>query len=381
MMKTQWIQHAQPRLKSFLRKEGRAFRLMLLFVYIPTAIVGIYFALFFSNMYISESMFALRTGESSDLFPVSPLMRSASPAISDAYIIQSYIASIDMLEKIEKKIPLRQHFSDRSRDIFSRLQTNPTREEILKYWQWLASIAYDPDKGIISLKVKAYTPEMAQAINQAILESSEELVNQMNDRSHQDSIRLTKAEVTASEERLMQARLALQQFRDEKSMLDPKIMAQGLEQVIATLEAEAASVQAELNAEMQVMHKSSPRVVNIQTKLYALLEQITKEKSRLAGLSGQSGTLSALVGDYARLATEEEFAHKQLISAMAAFEGARMAAITQSRYLIPFQPPTLPEESLYPRPVLFTFFAFVALLVGLGICSLVIASIKDHMGI
>lgn len=381
-MKEILTQKIQPKLQSFFRKEGRPFRLMVLFVYIPTILLGLYFSLLASNMYISESMFALRTGELSDLAPVAnPLMRAASPAISDAYIVQASIASTDMLEKVEKKINLYQHFAASSRDIFSRLNSNPTREEMLKYWQWLTSASYDPDKGIISLQVKAYTPAMAQAISQAILEGSEELVNQMNARSHQDSLRLTKAEVTMAEERLMQARIAMQRFRDEKSMLDPQIMAQSLETVIANLEAEAASAQAELNAELQVMHKNSPRIITIKTKLQALQGQIAKEKSRLAGLNGPDSTLSALVGDYARLLTEEEFAQQQLLTAMAAFEGARMRAIAQTRYLIPFQPPTLPQESLYPRPLLFTLFGFVALLVGLGICSLVIASIKDHMGV
>ena len=370
-----------PKLTALLHKEGRSSRLMFFFVYIPTALLFIYLALFHSNMYISESMFALRTSDSSEFAPVNPLMRAASPAISDSYIIQTYIASADMLHKVAQRVNIYEHFADRSRDIYSRLKAHPTQEELLQYWQWLASATYDPDKGIIALQVKAYTPEMAQAISQAILDSSEELVNQMNSRSHQDSLRLTQKEVQDAEARLLQARMATQQFRDEKSMMDPAIVVQNLEQVIAGLEAEAATVQAAISSEMQVMRKDTPRIIMLESRLQAVQEQIAKEKARLAGLNGASGTLSALVGEYSRLAIEEEFAQKQLLSAMSAFESARLRAITQSRYLIPFQPPTIAEESLYPRPVLFTLFGFVALLVGLGICSLIIASIKDHMGV
>ena len=77
----------------------------------------------------------------------------------------------------------------------------------------------------------------------------------------------------------------------------------------------------------------------------------------------------------------EEFAQKQLIQSMAAHEAARLKALSQSRYIVPFQPPTLPEESLYPRPFLFTALGFLLLLIVVGLCSLILAAIKDHMGV
>jgi capsular polysaccharide transport system permease protein len=278
-------------------------------------------------------------------------------------------------------IDLRAHYSDRSKDIYSRLWARPTKEELLTYWQWIVSPTFDPDKGIISVEVKAYTPEMAKRINDAILACSEELINQMNDRAHQDAIRLTRAEVVMAQQRLEKAQAALQRFRDDKSVLDPKSTAAGLEGVVAKLEAEAAGVEAELSAALRMLREDSPRVITIRTRLQALRDQLTAEKSRLAGLTAEGSALSSLVGDYTHLTTEVEFAQQQLIKSMAALEGARLKAIAQSRYLVPFQPPTLPEESLYPRPFLFTFFSFLALLIALGIVSLIIAAIKDHMGV
>jgi capsular polysaccharide transport system permease protein len=78
---------------------------------------------------------------------------------------------------------------------------------------------------------------------------------------------------------------------------------------------------------------------------------------------------------------EEEFANKQLVSVMSMYEMARVRATSQSRYIVPVQPPTLAEESEYPRPFLFTLVAFAAFLTFLGFVSLTIAAVRDHMGV
>lgn len=376
------VQSARGIMRSLVHKKGRSVRLLWVFVFIPTLLLAVYLTFFFSDMYISESSFALRSNEQQELPSIAGILfPAASGTGTDSHIVQMHISSMDMLEKVAKRIDVLAHYSDRSKDVYSRLWRHPTREEFLKYWQWAVSATYDPDKGVINLRVKAYTPEMARALNTIILEASEELVNQMNARAHEDSLRLTQKEVSMAEERLLASREALQRFRDATAMLDPSVTAASLEGVVASLEGEAASVQAELAGTLRVMHKGSPRVRNLETKLQGLNEQITKEKARLAGLNPQGGNVSALVGDYTRLRTEEEFAQQQLISAMAAFEMARVKTVVQSRYIVPFQPPTLPEESLYPRRVLFTLFGFMGLLLLLGICSLVLAAIRDHIGV
>ena len=367
--------------QAILHPKGTGARLMLAFVYFPTLLLALYLFVFFSEMYVSDSFFSLRSNEGTEM-PLlgGMLFPTSSSVILDGYIVHAYITSMDMVQKILSRVDLYRHYADRSKDVYSRLTAKPTQEELLLYWQWMVTATFDPDKNIIAVSVKAYTPEMAKTVNDAILAVSEELVNQMNDRAHQDTLRLTRQEVTLAEQRLLRARVALQEFRDNKKLLDPSVTAKGLEELVASLEAEVAKTQAELSAALTTMHKSSPRVQNLETRLKALRAQLAEEKTRLAGLDVQGGALSSLVGDYARLFTEEQFAQELLVKAMGAFEAARLKAIAQSRYLVPFQPPSLPQESLYPRPLLFTVIGFMALLILLGICSLIVAAVKDHMG-
>ena len=355
---------------------------MYCFVYVPTILLALYLFFIFSPMYISESNFAVRTSDNSDMPSVAGLFfQNATSTTLDAHIIQNHITSMDMLEKVSSDIDLLNHYSDHSRDPYSRLKSAPTKEEMLAYWQWVVSAKFDMDKGIISVQVKAYSPDVSKQINDIILARSEELVNQMNDRAHQDALRLTREEVRASQERVLQAQAATRKFRDDKSILDPEATARGLEQVVTGLESEAAGAEAELNAARQIMHPKSPKVQALENRLRALRAQLTSEKTRLAGLNAGDTALSSLVGDYAKLVTEEEFAQQQLVQSMTAYETARLKALSQSRYIVPFQPPTLPQESLYPRPIVFTLIGFLTLLISLGLGSLIIAAIKDHMGV
>jgi capsular polysaccharide transport system permease protein len=77
---------------------------------------------------------------------------------------------------------------------------------------------------------------------------------------------------------------------------------------------------------------------------------------------------------------EREFAEKHYVSALSSLEMARIRAEGKSRYLVAFAPPTLPEESLWPRRFLSTGVAFAATALIFGIASLVIAAIREHAG-
>ena len=100
----------------------------------------------------------------------------------------------------------------------------------------------------------------------------------------------------------------------------------------------------------------------------------------MAGQQSPQGNLNAIVAEYQDLTIEAEFAQKQLVSAMASLEQARIQQAAQSRYVVAYQQPTLPDESLYPRPYLFTLYIFLGTFILLGIVSLIWASIREHAG-
>lgn len=364
-----------------LRPQGRVRRFFTLFVLIPTAFVFLYLALFASNIYISEARFAIRGQNAApSLDFLTTLFRAPTSSLNDSYIVYNYIYSQDMLKKLDDKLGIRQHYSDRKRDIWFRLWSKPTQDELLRYWKWAAVATFDPDTSILSVSVKGFTPEMAQAVCLGVLENSEALVNAMNERARSDAISQAQQEVTRAEERIRTAQASLKRYRESTVILDPQAVATGLYAVVNQLEGEVTKTTAELAEAHTFMKANSPKAITLRNRLSVLEKQLATEKLRLAGALEKDAPLSALISEFQSLMLEEEFARKQLTSAMASLEAARVQAEGKTLYVESFEKPVLPDESLYPRPVLFSLIFLVAALLILGLVSLIIAAIREHAG-
>ena len=368
-------------IRSFFRPQGLALRLLLSCVLLPTLVVFLYLALFASDIYLAEAKFAIRSqNQQQSLDMLSTFFRTNSSSLSDSYIVQNYIQSMDMIDKVDGKLHIRDHYADRSHDIWYRLTRNATQDEILRYWSWAVVTTFDPDTSIMTVQVKAFSPQMAQAVCQAILDASEALVNAMNDRARTDAISQAQAEVARAEARIRTAHEAMRQYRERTVILDPQAVASGLYSLVNQLEGEITKTTAELAEASTYMQADSPRVVMLQNRLAVLQKQLQSEKARLASQMQGDKPLSALVSEFQSLTLEEEFAQKQLTSAMASLETARVQAESKSLYVESFQKPMVPDESLYPRPIVFSLVFMLAAAVLLGLVSLIVAAIREHAG-
>jgi len=351
---------------------------------IPTLCAFLYFTFLASPMYISQASFAVRKADgnapAASGITAAMLGSSGGLAGTDPFIINDYIQSLDIVQDIDRELNLVKHYTARSHDVISRLWQKPTQDELLKYWRWIMVPQLSRDTGIISVEARAYSPEMAQKIAQAVLVRSEALVNAMNDRSRNDAVELAHKEVQRAEGRVKTAQVALKEFRDMHATLDPKTTAAGLQDIVVKLETEATTLRTKIAETSSYMRPNTPVLKAYRQRLAAVEEQLAREKQRVAGTSAAQNNISSLVGDYEELSREAEFAQQQLVSAMGSLETARVQQATQSRYVVAYQQPTLPDESLYPRPLLFTLYTFLGTLITLGLLSLIWASIREHAG-
>ncbi|MBR3664015.1 MAG: capsule biosynthesis protein [Desulfovibrio sp.] len=353
----------------------------MLFVIVPGIFIFFYLLFWASHAYISQAKFAVRgQNASQSLEGFSTLFSLPSSTQNDSYIVLNYILSYDMFSHLDQSLHLREHYSDRKNDIWYRLEANATHDEILDFWNWACEVTYDPDTSILEVQVKAFTPEMALAICQGILTRSEELVNAMNTRSRRDAIVQAEVEVRRAEDRIRKAREAMHQYRERTVILDPEAVATGLYGLVNKLESDVARTQSELSEALTFMKPSSPRVRQLENRLQVLNKQLASEKRRLAGKIKDDKSLNDLLSGFQALTLEEEFAQKQLTSAMTSLEAARVRADAQTQYVEAFQRPVLADESLYPRPVLFTFIYMLTSLLLLGLLSLIVAAVREHAG-
>lgn len=350
-------------------------------VLLPTILVFVYLLLWASPMYVSETKFAVRS--SSEQAPamdlVGQIFRTNSTAIQEAQIVKEFIESADAYRDLDQKLKITEHYSSSDFDWISRLSANPTLYDKVAFWNRVATPVVDPDTGIVTFDVRAYTPQMAQQIAQGVLQASEKLVNDMNERARQDAMKLAQEEVTRAQKRLDAAQSALKTFRDANSEIDLKATASGLQALVIELEGQRAVLKTQIGDFESYMRSDAPALRSLKNKLNALEKQLAQEKHRLAGI-GDSNSVSNKAAEFESLTLESEFAQKQLVSAMSAMEAARVTLLTQNKYLVTVAEPTLPDESRYPSLFLFTFCVFLGLLILYGLGTLIVASVREHAG-
>lgn len=352
------------------------------FVALPTLLTFGYFGLWASPMYVSETQFAVKdvVEQGAGLDIASQLFKTSSSSVQNARIVETYLRSPDLFETLNKDLKIVDHYSAKSHDIISRLSSDPSAWDKEVFWAKVSQPKIDVDSGVVSFTVRAYDPQMAQDIAKATLKASEALVNEMNERSRKDAIKLASNEVKIAQERVNQAQKALEVFRDEHRELDPKATASGLQSLVFELEGERSKVKAQLAESRSYMQSDAPTVRGLEKRLAALETQLKAEKARIAGETQEASTLNAWVSQFESLTIENEFAQKQLVSAMTALEQARAMALTKTQYIVPIQQPTLPDESRYPRTWIFTLCAFFGFFFLYGMVRLIVASIREHAG-
>ena len=347
----------------------------------PTLVAAIYYGLFASDVYVSESRFAIRSSgsgaSSSGLAAIlsSPIVSSGS---QDSMVVTDYVKSQDMLNQVQNALDIRTHYSDERHDFLSRLEQEATSEELLEYFDRRVELIRDSSSDVITLKVHAYSPEFAQSLAKVIIEQSENLVNRMSSRMEQDALSVARGEVDRLADKLKLASDQLMAFRNENQSLNPAAESSTLVELVAVIEGKLVEARTELSEKLAFMREGSSEIVSLRNRIKALDRQLSLEKGRVSGKTG--GTeLSGLIDTYQPLVLDQEIAQQQYTSALTSMELARLEAQRKKQYLVPFILPNLPDEAIEPRRFMSVVTVFSGALIIYLIGGLFWSALRDHM--
>jgi capsular polysaccharide transport system permease protein len=358
-----------------------------LLVLLPTLVTAVYLYGFASDQYVSEARFVVRGPTQQAPGALSSLLQTAgvSRAQDDTYAVQDYMLSRDALAELVKSADLKAVFSRPEADGLSRFPlTLPylsrlglpqpggdSFEHLFKYYQKHVDVEMDSTTGVSELTVKSFRPEDSQRIASALLSAGEQLVNRMNDRERENTLRDARKEVQLSEQRVRDVSDRLAEFRNKQSLLDPNKQSVPMLQAITNLQAKLSSVKLELSQ----LQPNSPLLASTRQRAAALQAQIDAAKSEI---TGTDSSLVPKIREFDLLTLERDFADKQLASATTSLETARINADRQQLYLEAIVQPNAPDYAAYPRrfAILAMVFASFAGLYAGG--ALLIAGAREH---
>jgi capsular polysaccharide transport system permease protein len=249
-----------------------------------------------------------------------------------------------------------------------------TFEDLYSYYEKKVALDQDSASSIVTLNVRAFTPQDALRFNEQLLEMAEATVNKLNERGRQDLIRFAQREVDDAKDHSQKAALALSAYRNQAGVVDPEKQATVQIQMISKLQDELIATRMQLR-ELNAFASKNPQIAVLDTRANGLQEEINEQ---LGLVAGSSRSLSSRAAQYQRLWLESQFADKQLASAMASFEEARNEARRKQTYVERIVSPNLPDDSLEPRRLRGIFSTFILGLAAWAIISMLVAGMLEH---
>lgn len=356
--------------------------LFLYTVIIPTLITVIYFGLFASDRFLSESSFVIR--HSSDEKIVNPGFSALLPSSmstngqDDDYTVHDFLVSRDALRQLEKQFHFSQIYSAHHIDRFSRFagfSWDKSFEALYRYYLKRVSVQLVSSSPISTLQVRAYTAQEAYEINKALLRMAEQFVNNLNNKARQDTVDFAKKEVFWAESKAKKARLALSQYRNREGLIDPFHESTLQLKNVTQLENELINTENFLN-HLKNIAPQNPQIHSLSQRKKTLIHAIDNAKAKIAG---NKASFMQKNTEYERLVLDKKFADKQLLLALSSLQKARKDAIRKQLYLGRVVSPNLPDIAIEPHRYRNTLEVFILGLICFGILTLLRANIQEHL--
>lgn len=336
-----------------------------------------YWGLLATDRYVSRAHVVLQSPEINPAsLNVSSLLSGTSGS-GDLLLLKDHLESVNMVRKLDEKLDLRSHYTQTEIDWLSRLDGKDVPiETFYEYMQGMITIHFDDYAQLLQVRVQAYTPEMAKAMTEALLEEGEKHMNLMGQRLAQEQVEFIDQQAKQLEERLFNARDAILEYQNENGLVAPTQTVEAIFTTVSRLQAELALLEARIKSQQSYQSDTSPEVRRLRNEAKALEQQIEIEQDKLARESGDS--LNRISAEYETLEMRAKFALELYSNALTALETTRVEASRKLKQISVLEYPTLPEFSTRPdRLYNVTVFAIMALLIA-GILHLIVSVVRDH---
>jgi capsular polysaccharide transport system permease protein len=291
--------------------------------------------------------------------------------------VNEFLRSRDAIAKLAKEDGLLPALTRPSADLFNAWPTmfsGSTREDLYEHFTQFISVDQNSSTGITTLKVRAFTPQDARRIANALVKHAEEVVNKLNDRALKQAVEFAMGIKNDAEERVIQAQARVTAFRNKEKTLDPGLQAVAVSEIVTKLTAERLSLQAALR-ETQLATPSSPRIPALENRLAAIDQQINQQRSLIVGAND---SIVNSLAEYEKLMLKREMAARALSAALTSLEAAEQDAKRQKLYLERIVDANLPDKSTYPARLWTIFMWFAVSFAIYWIVKRVLAGIMQH---
>ena len=341
----------------------------LLYLVLPNLVAVAYYGYFAADQYESEIRFTVRSSTpalgSDQLAKVTGI--PAAKIVQDTQIVVNFMKSHEMLDVLRKKVNLGEIYGRDSIDWWARLPSEPTAEETLEYWEEMISTSVNPSSGIVTVRLRAFDPQDAALLLREVLNASEIVVNQVNDRIWKDVSGTAQVNFDSAKHQLKMTREALAKARNKAGVLSVEGSNLIISNLISTIEAERLRLQQRFDSQAAVVSLNAPQLKVLRRDIESKEKQIAELNARLAGQGKSEPNLADVSQDLSQLQLAQELAEQQFSASVRTIEQVQFVSQQQLLYLDSFLSPRVAEEATYPKRLLWISITFILSLFLWGI--------------
>ncbi|ATQ67785.1 MULTISPECIES: LPS biosynthesis protein [Methylosinus] len=372
------------------RRGARALRiafavLFVLVVAIPNAMSVAYYGLIASDQYVAEARFTVSGSETPRPNGAGVIELPMMMIMQDTLIITSFLESRALVEQLERQVGLRALYGAPSVDRWARFDASKSIEPLIEYWTKMAEAKMGVPSGIVTLTVRAFSPEDARRIAEAVVSDCDTLINKLNERMREDTVKVSEQEVALAVERLKTAWVELERARNEEGLIDVALASKSQTDVLSGLESELLAAQKEYQIRSHYLEESAPQLRVMRRRIEALEGQVAERRAQMTAQESKGvaalarRTLSGKMTKFASLDLEHKIAEARYQAATAALDAARQMSQRKMLYLQVIEWPATPQESRYPRRLLYIGVIFVGSLALWGALLGLITFVRNNM--
>jgi capsular polysaccharide transport system permease protein len=311
------------------------------------AVSAVYFFGVGRNRYQVESSFIVRLPETPATTGSSLLGSTlAGPtmlgSLEDGRFLAVYLTSPEVMKRVFLKLEPEKAWGRAGRDPFAGLRPGANFDQQLDFFRRQVFVVPQDLTGVINLTTVGLAPEPSFRLNQLLLEEAEGFLNRVNQSISSTQQTFAEQEVQRARQRLEQASLAFNTFKNQYGELDPAQTAAGTSSYITGLESQLVDLKVqEASLKRQFKDHSTPEVAYVTDQVRELARQISEERAQLVNPEGRD--LNRLVAEGSRLDTEVMLATEALKSSITAADNSRQRSQQQVKFLVRLADPSQPD--------------------------------------
>lgn len=341
------------------------------------AIAVIYFGLIASDRYVSRAELVVKQADQIKMLPDALSMLGIGGSNhEDVLLIQDYLKSPDLLNKLDKELGLKAHYQSHEIDYFSRLPNDVSREQFIEYYRNHLTLRLDDISGVLTVELQAFDPAYGQRVVSMMLKESEGFINKLGHQVALEQLAFVEKEVDRAYQRVQTEKAKVLDFQNTHHLISPESTSSARLGVVSQIEGQLAQQQAQLKQLQSYMKDTAPAVISVQARVDALTQQLEQEKARLTGTDKDA--MNEVTARYIDVQTQASLAADLYKTGLISLEQARVEAYRKLKHLLVVSQPTLAQDAEYPRRLynLATIGVLLCLLYGLIVMGL--ATLREH---